>query len=124
MNKKKEEQIIEDLSKTVKSHAKNVAEMVRFFKDWGAYKRRQLYKLSDFEYKKTMKEFESYIMFLQLSSIVSDFVFNENKKAYKMYGNIIKKVMDKIDQGIRKGKEEENVKTKGQVIKEKAISNN
>jgi hypothetical protein len=106
------DEIIENLTKKVVNENKTMENVLQFIQDWGEYKKRKLYKLSDYEYKERIKQFKTGILFLQTNIIIVEYIINNNKKNFHQYEYILNAIMEKIENKISEKKDKKKMEIK------------
>lgn len=98
MNFKEEE--IKELTEKIIKETKMMEGVLQFIQDFGAYKERSKYKLSDHDYKAKLRQFKAGITLLQTNVIVAEYVIGDNKKLWSKYETAMNLVMKEAEKKI------------------------
>jgi hypothetical protein len=86
--KKKSKIDITKLTDRVIDETKICNSCLQILEDSGNYKKRQNYKISDYDLKEKLKEIRNKFVILQTNVIIADEIIKINKKQLKLYNDI------------------------------------
>jgi hypothetical protein len=70
--------------------------VIQFIEDSGNYKKRSLYKISDYDLKVKLREMRNKMIQLQANMIFADIILGSNDSLYKKYQELSEKVSTEI----------------------------
>jgi len=85
--KKKSKIDITKLTDRVIDETKICNSCLQFVEDFGNYKKRQNYKISDYVLKEKLEEIRNKFVRLQVNMIIADEIIKRNKKQLKLYND-------------------------------------